>query len=301
MNRIPHVARFLNSVLTTSCVGVGVVRALTCTGPAQTVTTLYNLNASTGSNPEGNLIQGRDGNLYGTARFGGSNAMGTVFKLSTDGRLTVVHNFSGSDGAYPSAGLLLGVDGNFYGTTPNGGPADFGVVFKMTPAGGVTVLHAFTGTPDGGIPYSPPILATDGNLYGVTDSGGSTDSNAGVAYRITPSGQYSVIYNYSLPVGSGEDFSPLQGSDGYLYIPSETEGANNCGSIVKMSTEGVVADTYNFDCGADGDNPYGSLIQSSTGELYGITTNSAVAMEGVLFELDSSLEPLPAVYLWLKH
>ncbi|HEY6767761.1 MAG TPA: choice-of-anchor tandem repeat GloVer-containing protein [Candidatus Sulfotelmatobacter sp.] len=299
MNRIPRgnsfarVAKFLNPVFIAVLAEFTIFIALAAAGEAQTVTTLYNLNAGTGSNPVANLIQGRDGNLWGTARFGGENAMGTVFKVSTGGRLTVVHSFAGSDGAYPEAGLLLGVDGNFYGTTANGGSANFGVVFKMTPAGDVTVLHAFTGTPDGGIPYSSPILASDGNLYGVTDSGGSTNNNAGVVYRIPPSGKYTVIYNYSLPVGSGEDFSPLQGSDGYLYISSVTEGANNCGSIVKMSTQGIVADAYDFDCGADGANPYGSLIQSSNGKFYGVTANSAVSMEGVLLELDSSLNLSP--------
>jgi len=80
------------------------------------------------------LAQGRDGNLYGTARNGGTSGLGTVFKITPSGSMTTIYNFSGTDGAYPIGGLSLGLDGNFYGTTSAGGTDNLGTIFKITPA-----------------------------------------------------------------------------------------------------------------------------------------------------------------------
>src|SRR5215469_7173422 len=85
--------------------------------PAQTFTTLVNFNGSDGAGPYFmSLVQGADGNLYGTTVLGGANNLGTAFRMTPEGTLTTLHNFDQTEGS-PDAGLLLGVDGNFYGTT----------------------------------------------------------------------------------------------------------------------------------------------------------------------------------------
>src|SRR5580704_8508560 len=85
--------------------------------PAQTFTTLLTFNSTDGANPVAGLIQGTDGNLYGTTAFGGADNIGTVYKISTSGTLVTLHSFSGPDGVAPYGALVQGTDGNFYGTT----------------------------------------------------------------------------------------------------------------------------------------------------------------------------------------
>src|SRR5580704_4602588 len=104
---------------------------------AQTFTTLVNFDGTNGSAPEYmSLIQGIDGNLYGTTAGGGANDGGTVFKLTRNGVLTTLYSFCAqpncADGGDPAAGLALGTDGNFYGTTSGGGTRNSGTIFKIT-------------------------------------------------------------------------------------------------------------------------------------------------------------------------
>src|SRR5436309_13290607 len=100
---------------------------------AQPLTTLHSFNGGDGRSPEATLVQGSDGNFYGTTPLGGAHAKGTVFKIDSTGSLTTLHSFSGfpGDGAVPVAGLVQGSDGNFYGTTALGGTYFRGTVFKI--------------------------------------------------------------------------------------------------------------------------------------------------------------------------
>ena len=99
-----------------------------------------------GGYPYGALIQGANGNFYGTASQGGAAGGGIIFQVTPADVLTVLYAFTGADdGAYPYAGLIQAADGNFYGTTVQGGSAGAGTIFQMTAAGILTVLHGFTG------------------------------------------------------------------------------------------------------------------------------------------------------------
>jgi uncharacterized repeat protein (TIGR03803 family) len=266
---------------------------LLCAGAvagAQTLATVYNFAGGTtsGANPwYVTLVQGTDGQLYGTTYNGGSAGMGTAFKVTTSGTFTLLHSFAGgaSDGANPTGGLTLGSDGNFYGTTQMGGSGTEGVVFTMTTAGAVTVLHTFNVLNDGAFPWGPPILASDGNFYG-TASGGA--SNNGLVYKITSSGTYTTVYNFDGTHGTYPIAPPTQGTDGFLYIPVSEGGSSFCGTIVKLSTAGVVSNTYNFPCGPGGSFPIGPLVQSSAGAFYSTTQNGGSRNEGTMYKLNSS-------------
>jgi uncharacterized repeat protein (TIGR03803 family) len=259
-------------------------------GQTQTVQVLYYFNGTVGASPVNiTLAQVRDGQLYGTTIAGGTYGQGAIFKISTSGHVTALHSFNGTDGSQPWAGLTLGTDGNFYGTTFLGGTQGYGVLFKMTPAGVLTVLHNFaftTAGTDGALPFSPPIVASDGNFYGDTSFGGL--NGAGTVYKFTPAGVYTVIYNYDLSEGAYSEYSPTQGSDGNLYVVALEGGNNECGSLIKISTSGTLLNTYLFDCASNGGNPQGSLLLASDGNYYGATFNGGSNSGGVVFKLSSN-------------
>ena len=122
--------------------------------PAGSLTTLHSFSAldgnnhnSDGSHPQAGLIQGSDGNFYGTTQTGGSGGGGTAFQVTPTGKVNLLHSFSmvvsgtNSDGAYPSGGLVQGSDGSFYGTTFYGGSGGGGTAFKITVNGPVGAVY----------------------------------------------------------------------------------------------------------------------------------------------------------------
>jgi uncharacterized repeat protein (TIGR03803 family) len=137
---------------------------------------------------EETLLRDKDGNLYGTAQ-GSTANRGTIFKLDTEGNLTVLHTFTGGRaGDNPWAGVIRDNEGNFYGTTPNGGGTECpsggcGVVYELGVEGNFRLLHEFTGSPDGAVPFAGLVRDSAGNLYGMTLDGGIGD---GVVFKITP-------------------------------------------------------------------------------------------------------------------
>jgi len=193
---------------------LGTVYKLTLGG---TLTSLYSFKNSTdGSRPDAPLVQGSDGNLYGSAQFGGAHNAGTIFKISTAGKLTVLHAFTGTDGNRPISAMIQGTDGNFYGTTYQGGANSQGVVFKMAATGTLTVLHSFSAATDGENPEDAMVQATDGNFYGTTYQGGA--NNQGVVFKMTATGTLTVLHSFSAATdGEDPEDAMVQASDGNFY------------------------------------------------------------------------------------
>jgi uncharacterized repeat protein (TIGR03803 family) len=189
-----------------------------------------------GQVPFAGLVQGSDGNFYGTTSEEGTNSdYGTVFKISAGGVLTSLYSFTGgNDGAQPIAGLIQASDGNFYGTTYNGGTDSSGTVFKITPAGVLTSLYSFTGGNDGGNPYAGLVQARDGNFYGTTLYNGTNQS--GTIFKITASGVLTSLYSFTGGNDGGYPYAGLiQGSDGDLYGTAYSGGIGGRGVVFKFS------------------------------------------------------------------
>jgi uncharacterized repeat protein (TIGR03803 family) len=224
------------------------------------LTTLYSFPAvayCTVVGEPGNLIQAIDGNLYGTARQGGDPTCncGFVFKVSVaGGQVTTLHNFTGgtTDGAFPHAGVVLGSDGNFYGTTESGGyGGNSGIIFKVTPSGHETIFFEFGLNSPGTVPTAPLILASDGNFYGTTLSGGSgscsASTNCGTIFQITPSGMFTTLYAFDYSKSHGP-WAPAGGlvqyTDGTFYGMTSAGGTGascsyGCGAIYHLVVSGI--------------------------------------------------------------
>jgi uncharacterized repeat protein (TIGR03803 family) len=125
-----------------------------------------------GSRPIGVLVEGPDGNFYGTTYQGGQFNYGTVFKITPTGTYTSLYNFGSftGDGLLPIAALTLGTDGNLYGATSKGGKASYGALYEITTAGKEKILYSFcvVACTDGFVPTTPLVLHTDGLFYGNT-------------------------------------------------------------------------------------------------------------------------------------
>ncbi|HTT06398.1 MAG TPA: choice-of-anchor tandem repeat GloVer-containing protein [Steroidobacteraceae bacterium] len=216
----------------------GTVFKLTSTG---TLTILHSFpkTGSDGEEPYAGVIEGSDGNFYGTTYFGGTNGTGTVFKVTPDGVETVLYSFAGGgDAANPYSGLIQGSDGDFYGTTYNGGAHGFGTVYQVTPGGGETVLYSFAGgTTDGANPEAGVIQGIDGNFYGSTYAGGP--DGVGTIFELSASGTETILHSFAGGAGDGANPSAnlVQASDGTLYGSSYAGGAEGHGTFFKVALQ----------------------------------------------------------------
>ncbi len=262
--------------------------AATAVGPAtDTFKTLANFNGSNGADPAlESLVQGTDGNLYGTTQNYGAHSGGTVFKMTPNGLLTTIHNFAGSpDGAYPQGGLVMGNAGNFFwGTTSVGGAFGLGTVFRIDSAGVLIVYHSFGGT-DGQYPESTLVEGTDNNFYGTTEQGGAHGD--GTVFKITSGGTLTTLYSFAETDGKSPYAALVQAADGNFYGTTEEGGANHVGTIFEITSAGTLTTLYSF-ARTDGTNPYAPLVQGTDGNFYGTTADGGDHRRGTVFQITSA-------------
>jgi uncharacterized repeat protein (TIGR03803 family) len=270
--------------------------------------TLYSFCAQTncadGANPAAGLVQGTDGNFYGTTTANGSNNAGTVFKITSNGTLSTLYNFCSkancADGSTPYAGLVLATDGNFYGTTQSGGGANnIGTVFKITPMGMLTTLYSFCSQmhcADGSYPDAGLVQGTDGNFYGTTSSGGA--NGYGTVFKITPMGALTTLHSFCTLTNCADGFMPiaglLQGADGNFY-GTTYEGGNSAsaGTLFKITSTGTLTTLYDFCSQAnctDGAAPRAGLVQTADGSFYGTTNGGGLDGSGTVFRLSAKAQ-----------
>ena len=301
--------------------GFGAIFKLNTDGSS--FTNLHSFAASDGQNPQGGVIQGPDGMLYGTAQNGGANGSGTVFKVGPDGQnFTVLYGFTAlidgtnSDGIQPYSGLLLSGD-TLYGTARYGGPTGSirasdqlpigsGTLFSLKTNGtGFTVVHSFDTfsvehlfptNKDGASPYSALILGKDGKIYGTAPEAGvggyGTIFSAG-----TDGSNYTVLYAFGTPLHTffgGYGLAPygglVEGDDGKLYGAAYV-GGYNAGTVYRLNRDGSgLALLHSFtrpdpvtDTNIDGFNPFATLLKGNDGKMYGVTSAGGANNSGTLF------------------
>jgi uncharacterized repeat protein (TIGR03803 family) len=274
--------------------------AMAIAASAQTFNTLADFEGNNGSYPDYiSLIQSVDGNFYGTTLYGGQpgnnqcdlQGCGTAFKITTQGVLTALFSFchqSGcTDGGVPVAGLVLATDGNFYGTGGGGGTHSGGTLFRLTQAGVMTTLYDFCGGGNGcggpEDPFSPLVQGIGGNFYGTTLGGGYDTCGApksercGTLFEMTARGIRVGVYRFCSEMNCADGFFPsglVQDADGNLYGTTIGGGANDGGTVFKITPKGGLTTLYNFcsqpNC-TDGSDPFAGLIQGTDGNFYGTT------------------------------
>lgn len=260
----------------------------TLTAHAQTFKTLTNFHGTDGAEPMFvSLVQGSDGNIYGTTSDGGADLDGgTVFRITLQGDLRN-HSFNNEkDGGDPYAGLVLSADGNFYGTTTNGGNG-FGTVFKITRNGLLTTLHTFCAQPpnceDGGQPWAALIQGTDGKFYGTAVEYGV--NHGGTVFKISKEGTLTALFSFCDQSNCTNGYAPwaglVQAADGNFYGTTFRGGDDSClpgygcGTVFRISPTGILTTLHRFD-DSDGRFPSAGLLEATDGNLYGTTTTDGV-------------------------
>jgi uncharacterized repeat protein (TIGR03803 family) len=278
--------------------------------PAGTLTTLYSFcalsNCADGEEPEG-LVQGANGNFYGTTLGGGItgcnnifDSCGTVFEITAAGKLTTLYSFCAlngcPDGDLPNGELLQVSNGYFYGETAVGGGtgnggAGCGTIFKISPQGKLTTLLSFEFgcAPNGGL-----IQAANGDFYGVTVGGGSGEDcdlneGCGTVFEISSMGELTTLYNFCTSACTGaEPVGPLvQGANGNFY--GVTYGYPE-GTAFEMTPKGRLTTGFTFG-GNYGSLPEAGLLQATNGLFYGTTAEGGPGGKGTIFSISAGLGP----------
>ncbi len=242
--------------------------------------------------PQASLTQGTNGNFYGTTRDGGDYDFGSLFEITPQGQLTTLYSFSvpgsnsvNSDGAFPTTALTLGSDGNFYGATSLGGANGLGTLFVVTPEGQLTTLHSFAGLADGADPLAAMTLGQDGNFYGVCSWWGPR--GGGTIFKLTPKGQFTLLYAFTGGSDGGFPSALTPGSDGNFYGTTRLGGAASCGTAFRISLQGALTTLYSFGGANSGTFP-SALAPGRDGNFYGTTSNGGVNGVGAVFMITPS-------------
>jgi uncharacterized repeat protein (TIGR03803 family) len=207
--------------------------------------------------------------------------------------IKVLYSFQGStDGGFPESGLVQDSAGTLYGTTYTYGEHVAGVVFAVDTNGTENAVYAFRGSPDGKSPFDNVILAGHGEIYGTTYFGGSSGAcggGCGTVFKVDTSGNEKVLYSFA--GGNSDGCRPygglIQDKSGNLYGMNSACGANDYGTVFKVSAKGKETVLHTFAL-SDGTAPYGGLVMDVKGNLYGDTQTGGSSGNGTVFKLSKA-------------
>jgi uncharacterized repeat protein (TIGR03803 family) len=319
MNRLRRCAFLLTSIAV--LLGTGLAARVDAQATYNVIASLDGFGAR---RPMGGVIKASNGTLYGTAYESAALAQcGGIYKVATDGTLSVLHAFTGDDGCHPVGELVEGADGHLYGTTYLGGPnvdtflTGTGTVFKISmPDETFSMIHAFAAFdsvngwyPEGFAPFGGLALGNDNNLYGTTTSGGARNpggtacSTGGTVFRITPDGDLTVLHSLVPDTdGCGSNAGLNLGSDGNFYGTTVVGGGplvGGPGTIFRVTPAGAFTTLFVFAqdpacaCWSDGFLPTSEPVDDGVGNLYGTASAGGIPTgteSGTVWKLSPSGE-----------
>jgi len=253
--------------------------------------------ANSGGNPFAPPVLVADGNLYGVLPYGGTNNAGVLYKVGTNGMETTLHTFDTHDGNAPSAQLTIGTDGKLYGVAAQGGTNNVGTIFSITTNGTFSLLYSFGMTTnalgysrDGANPFGGMIVGQDGNFYGTTYSGGT--SNAGTVFQFLTNGVLNVLHSFTGTGSNDSGAQPLSAplvevGAGVFYGTTSTGGTNNAGTVFRIAADGTFSTLFEFNK-TNGFNPYAGLCYGMNGQLYGTTVEGGIHNYGSVFQISTN-------------
>jgi len=258
--------------------GKGTIFRMTPTGGFSVVHD-FTGSATDGSDPEGPLIEGPGGDLYGTTARGGANDLGSLYKITRSGVFTLLYSFGLGDGINP-IGPLVQDGGHLYGHLPD-------AIFDYSVSDGrLSIIHRISFGENQTF-RAPLLLASNGDLLTVTTES-DLSGIGGRLIRVTPSGVTSVIHNFTVQEGSDFRGTLLRDNDGNVYGVAVVSSAPTtiAGNIFKVSSSGVFSILHQFD-GTDGSAPIGGLTWGTDGSIYGTTNGggSGSYQGGTIFRI----------------
>src|SRR5208282_1334930 len=281
------------SVIVSNAIGsVSSARAaltvLPVTSPSASLVSLHSFSGGTnGFNPYGGLVQGADGNLYGTTLNGGTELFGAAFRLLLGGGFSVLHSFTnGPDGANPYAGLVQASPNTFYGATFDGVTALDGTLFKLASNGAFTPLYSFGGGEDGANPLAALVQGSDGKLYGTASTGGT--NGLGTVFSLTTNGMLTPLVSFDYFLGAYPSNGLVQASDGAFYGTASAGGTNGgWGTVFRVTVAGSLSVLHSFNY-LDGAVPVGGWVWGTDGNLYGTTSQGGAGGQGTVFQITTN-------------
>jgi uncharacterized repeat protein (TIGR03803 family) len=226
------------------------------------------------------LAVGKDGLLYGAIYNGGVFNCGSIFRTTVDGTVSTFASFDGTNGLGAYSAPVQAPDGNWYGFTQSDKGIGAGKVYRINTNGVITSLFSFDGT-NGGNPQDL-IIGADGNLYGLTASGGegfdgTPGSGNGTAFKLGTNGVFTHLANFA---HTNLVFPQclVQAGDGNFYGTTQQGGDFFLGSVFRMTLDGEISTLFSFN-GTNGISP-GRMVLASDGSLYGVTPTGGTRYDG---------------------
>jgi uncharacterized repeat protein (TIGR03803 family) len=268
--------------------GFGTVFAVNTDGLGYT--NLYSFtNGTDGANPCAGLILSGD-TLYGTALYGGSSNVGTVFAVNTDGSdFTNLYSFTGcSNGAYPYAGLVLS-GGTLYGVT------GAGIYAVNTDGTDFTNLYSFTnGSTNGSDAQCDGLVLSGTTLYGIVGVSGTNGVGTLFAANTDGSG-WTNLLTFNDGSDGADPYAKLILSGSTLYGTMSRGGVSNNGAVFAVNTDGTgFTNLYNFTNGSDGSAPKPGLVLAGN-KLYGTATFGSGGV-GTVFAVNTNATGFTNLY-----
>ncbi len=259
-------------------------------------TKLHDFASSSGSYPENTLIEADNGKLYGMTVQGGANNRGVLFEYNPYSDIYLVkYHFGYGNGNYPRGGLMQASNGKLYGLVTDGGGYGRGVLFEYDlTTDSFTKLNDFKMVIDGSFPRGRLVEASNGNLYGMTYSGGNPNKGTLFEYNIgNATFTKKIEFN-----GSGNGKNPYEsklviGENGKLYGMTLNGGTMDDGVLFEYDpSTNTLTKKYDFEANISGKSPTGSLMIAKNGKFYGNLQDGGNNGEGAFFEYDLTTNSL---------